>query len=103
MSVAVAVDVVGLAPGQTRAVSAHGLELLVCNADGRFYAIENRCPHATVRLDTAVLRGCILECPVHGGRLDVRDGSPQGHPIRRPATTYRVQQNGQQIEILLGA
>jgi nitrite reductase/ring-hydroxylating ferredoxin subunit len=103
VSLAVCVDVADLVPGQTRPVSAHGRELLVCNADGRFYAIENRCPHAMVRLDTAALRGCILECPVHGGRLDVRDGSPQGHPIRRPATTYRVQQNGQQIEILLGA
>ena len=35
-------------------------------------------------LDAAALAGCILECPVHGGRLDVRDGSPQRHPIRRP-------------------
>jgi 3-phenylpropionate/trans-cinnamate dioxygenase ferredoxin component len=101
VSLAVAVDVTGLAPGQTRAVSAHGLELLVCNADGRFYAIANRCPHATVRLDAAVLRGCILECPVHGGRLDVRDGSPQGHPIRRPATTYPVRESGAGIEIIL--
>jgi nitrite reductase/ring-hydroxylating ferredoxin subunit len=40
---------------------------------------------------------------VHGGRLDVRDGSPQGHPIRRPATTYPVRKSGSQIEITLGA
>jgi nitrite reductase/ring-hydroxylating ferredoxin subunit len=103
VSLAVTVDVAGLAPGQTRAVSADGRELLVCNAEGRFYAIENRCPHAMFRLDAAVLTGCILECPVHGGRLDVRDGSPQRHPIRRPAITYRVQERGQQIEITLGA
>ena len=99
MSLAVSVDVAGLAPGQTRAVSAHGRELLVCNAEGRFYAIENRCPHAMVRLDTAVLTGCVLECSVHGGRIDVRDGSPQRHPIRRPAQTYRVRVRGAQIEI----
>ena len=99
MSLAVSVDVVGLAPGETRAVSVHGLHVLVCNAEGRFYAIENRCPHAMVRLDTAVLSGCILECSVHGGRLDVRDGSPQRHPIRRPALTYPVRESGGQIEI----
>ena len=102
MSLAVSVDVTGLAPGETRAVSAHGLHVLVCNAEGRFYAIENRCPHAMVRLDAAVLTGCVLECPVHGGRLDVRDGSPQRHPIRRPALTYRVHERGHQIEIMLG-
>ena len=99
MNGAVTVDVADLAPGQTRAIEAFGAQLLVCNAEGRFYAIENRCPHALVRLDTAVLTGCILECPVHGGRLDVRDGSPQRHPIRRPAQTYRVRELGAQIEI----
>ncbi len=93
----------GLAPGQTRAVSADGLGLLVCNAEGRFYVIENRCPHAMVRLDAAVLRGCVLECAVHGGRLDVRDGSPRGHPIRRPAITYPVRESAGRIEITLCA
>jgi 3-phenylpropionate/trans-cinnamate dioxygenase ferredoxin subunit len=103
MSESVTVDVSGLGPGQTRAVEAHGAKLLVCNAEGRFYAIENRCPHAMVRLDAAALRGCILECAVHGGRLDVRDGSPQGHPIRKPVLTYPVRENGGTIEISLGA
>ncbi len=103
MSLAVTLDVAGLAPGQTRAVSADGHELLVCNAEGRFYAIENRCPHAMVRLDAAVLQGCVLECPVHGGRLDVRDGSPQRHPIRRPARSFPVRESGDRIEITLGA
>jgi len=99
VSFAVTIDVTDLAPGQTRAIEAFGAQLLVCNAEGRFYAIENRCPHAMVRLDTAVLTGCILECAVHGGRLDVRDGSPQRHPIRRPALTYPVRESGGKIEI----
>ena len=99
MSFAVTVDVADLAPGQTRAIEVFGAQLLVCNAEGRFYAIENRCPHAMVRLDTAMLSGCILECPVHGGRLDVRDGTPQRRPIRTPAITYPVREIGGLIEI----
>ena len=75
------------------------MRILVCHADGGFYAIENRCPHAMVTLDQGALRGCILECPVHGGTLDVRDGSPQGQPIRRPALTYHVRERGTSIEI----
>jgi 3-phenylpropionate/trans-cinnamate dioxygenase ferredoxin subunit len=98
---AVVVDVADLGPGQTRAVDADGTPLLVCNAEGRFYAIANRCPHAKVRLDAAALRGCILECPVHGGKLDVRDGSPQGRPIRKPVPTYPVQLRNGRIEIQL--
>ena len=103
MSSSVTLDVSDLPPGGTRTLSAHGRELLVCHAEGRFYAIENRCPHAMVRLDGAALAGCILECPVHGGRLDVRDGSPQGHPIRRSVRTYPVRESGASIEITLGA
>jgi nitrite reductase/ring-hydroxylating ferredoxin subunit len=103
VSECVTVDVSDLAPGQTRAIEAGSRRLLVCNAEGRFYAIENRCPHALVRLDAAALRGCILECPVHGGRLDVRDGSPQGHPIRKRAITYPVSASGDRIEIRLVA
>jgi len=100
---AVVVDVRDLGPGQTRAVDADGAQLLVCNAEGRYYAIANQCPHAKFRLDAAALRGCILECPVHGGKLDVRDGSPQGRPIRRPVATYPVRLDHGRLEIRLDA
>jgi len=33
----------------------------------------------------------------------VRDGSPQRHPIRRPAITFRVEERGDQIAIMLSA
>jgi nitrite reductase/ring-hydroxylating ferredoxin subunit len=94
-------DVSDLGPGQIRAVEVFGAQVLVCNAEGRFYAIENRCPHAMVRLDSGALRGCILECPMHGGKLDVRDGSPQGHPIRKSVLTYAVRESGGTIAIHL--
>ena len=102
MSLVVVVDVADLAPGQTRAIEEGGVQILVCNAEGRFHAIENRCPHAEVRLDAAALRGCLLECPVHGGKLDVRDGSPAGQPIRRPVTTFPVTHRDDTLEIWIG-
>jgi 3-phenylpropionate/trans-cinnamate dioxygenase ferredoxin subunit len=101
VSLVACVDVSDLAPGQTRALEEGGIRLLVCNVEGRFYAIENQCPHAAVRLDAAALRGCLLECPVHGGKLDVRDGSPQGHPIRKSIATYPVSERDGTLEIQL--
>jgi nitrite reductase/ring-hydroxylating ferredoxin subunit len=84
-----------------RAVEAQGRRLLLCFADGDCYALANRCPHAAVPLDQGRLRGFELECPVHGGRLDVRDGRPLAHPIRRPARTFAVTavDGGIEIEI----
>ena len=81
-------DLADLPVGGLRPIDAEGEEILVCRTEEGFHAVENRCPHIMIRLDGARLRGCILECPLHWGRLDVRDGSPQGAPIRRRAVTY---------------
>ena len=97
----VAVDVSGLDPGAMRAVEVGGRKLLVCRAGGAYYALENRCPHAAVELTLGRLVGHVLECPVHGGKLDVRDGRPCAQPIRRPVSTFAVRAAGDAIEIRL--
>ncbi len=84
------VDVAGMAPGDLRAVESEGVRILVCNALGEFYAIENECPHTHIPLAGGRLIGCVLECPLHGGKLDVRDGGDLALPIREPARTYLV-------------
>jgi nitrite reductase/ring-hydroxylating ferredoxin subunit len=96
------VDVSDLGPGEMRALEVDGRSLLVCNAEGGYHVLENRCPHGGVALHEGRLRGCVLECPFHGGRLDVRDGNPQSPPIRRPAARFPVRAVKRGIEILLG-
>ncbi len=96
-----AVDVAGLAPGGTCALELAGRTILVCHAEGAYYALENRCPHAATPLTSGRLRGFVLECPLHGGRLDVRDGRPCAPPIRRPAATFAVRRVAGGIEIRL--
>ena len=99
----VAVDVSDLAAGALRALEVEGRKLLVCRAGDAFYALENRCPHAAVELALGQLTGFVLECPVHGGKLDVRDGRPCAQPIRKPAVTFAVRPAGASIEIRLDA
>jgi 3-phenylpropionate/trans-cinnamate dioxygenase ferredoxin subunit len=88
-------------PEESRAVAAvvRGLRLVVCRAGGRLYALDERCPHASEPLSGGALRGYALECPYHGGRLDVRDGRPLAAPIRRPARTWPVREAGERVEI----
>ena len=90
MSAPLRVDVTGMAPGDLRAVEAGEERVLVCRTSDGFYAIENRCPHIQIPLDGGRLTGCVLECPLHGGKLDVRDGSDLALPIRRRARTFHV-------------
>ena len=99
----VVVDVSGFPGSGLRALAVEGRELLLCRAEGGWYVLENRCPHAGVPLSGGRLDGCLLECPFHGGKLDVRDGSPQAPPIRRRATTFDVRAVPDGVEIELGA
>jgi nitrite reductase/ring-hydroxylating ferredoxin subunit len=58
-------------------VEVGGKEILIANADGKFYAIDDRCGHASARLSSGGLRGNILTCPLHGAQFDVTTGRKQ--------------------------
>jgi nitrite reductase/ring-hydroxylating ferredoxin subunit len=76
--------------GRTVAFEIDGRALLLCNAEGRPYVLHDECPHVRTSMAGAQIRGTLLECPMHGGLIDVRDGSPAGMPIRRAGICYAV-------------
>ncbi|MEZ4331343.1 MAG: Rieske 2Fe-2S domain-containing protein [Myxococcota bacterium] len=80
-----------------------GRELLLCNAGGTPYVVPDECPHAKISLQGGLIEGTILECPIHGGRLDLRNGEPVAKPIRRPTKCYPVRSVGGRLEIGLPA
>jgi nitrite reductase/ring-hydroxylating ferredoxin subunit len=86
-------------PGGMAAFELDGLELVLCNAGGAACVIEDRCPHAEAALSEGRLEGFVLECPLHGGKLDVRDGRPAAAPIRRPVRTFAVRTSGAQLQV----
>ena len=86
-------------PGRMAAFELGGLELVLCNVAGTPCVIEDRCPHVEVALSEGRLEGSVLECPLHGGKLDVRDGRPVAAPIRRPVRTFAVRQRGDHIQV----
>lgn len=88
--------------GRVAAFEVEGKELLLCNALGEAYVIVNQCPHAAVALAPGVLRGCVLECPFHGGKLDVRTGKPVTPPIRADIATFAVRRSGDDLEVAVG-
>lgn len=55
------------------------------------YAIEDRCSHRDFPLSGGdVVDACILECPWHGARFDVRSGLLAGGPGLPAIATYPV-------------
>ena len=82
------------AEGGNETFEAGGLALLLCNAAGTPFVVRDECPHVKTSLQGGLIRGTVLECPLHGGQLDLRDGRPIAMPIRRPVTCYPVRDSG---------
>jgi NAD(P)H-dependent nitrite reductase small subunit len=51
-----------------------GTEVALFNVGGKFYAIENFCPHKAYPLADSTVYGNTVECDLHGWRFDVRTG-----------------------------
>lgn len=62
--------------------------------DGNVYATDGICTHGNTHLATGLVKGCLIECPKHNGRFDVRDGSPKRAPVCQALRTYPVRVDG---------
>lgn len=49
--------------------------IAVFHVQGQFYAIDDACPHMGASLSAGYLDGCVVACPLHAWRFDVRDGT----------------------------
>lgn len=75
------------------------IPLLLCSADGRPWIVRDECPHVRTSMQGGLLKGTILECPLHGGKMDVRDGSPVAMPIRRAGECFPVRAQGDEWQV----
>ena len=72
-------------------VELSGWRLLVCNAGGEFYVIENRCSHQEKPLEGGRIRNGYIFCPVHGMRYKLDSGEGVGQLTRLPIKTFPTQ------------
>jgi 3-phenylpropionate/trans-cinnamate dioxygenase ferredoxin subunit len=84
-----------IGPGEKKIVEVDGIEIVVLNVNGQFYALEDVCTHDGGPLGEGKLDGCQLICPRHGARFDVRTGAALTMPAVEAAPTYEVRiENG---------
>ena len=72
-----------LSPGSGKVVQADGRTIALFNVEGKFYAIDNACPHRGGPLGEGELNGEIVTCPWHGSNFNVKTGAV----TRPPAAT----------------
>jgi naphthalene 1,2-dioxygenase system ferredoxin subunit len=83
------------------AVQAGGKELAVYGVDGEVFATDNVCTHGHARLCDGFLEGHEIECPLHQGRFDIRNGRAMCEPLTSDIQVYpiRIEDGGVFVEV----
>lgn len=68
-----------------------GARICLVRDGNEVYAFADRCPHRDFPLSgDDLVEPCVIECPWHGARFDVRTGAVVRGPATDPLTTYVV-------------
>lgn len=79
-----------VAPGQGKPILVNGKPIALFNVNGKFFAIDNTCPHAGGPLGEGMLEQNTVVCPWHGWEFDVTNGActvPGGFQLK----SYKVE------------
>ena len=60
--------------GDKKKIAVEGNEIMLAKADGKYYAVSNRCPHLNASLSKGNFEGTVITCPSHGTQFDVTTG-----------------------------
>jgi len=86
-------DVIGLAVA--------GRDIALYGVGGEVFATDNICTHGHARLCDGFLEGNEIECPLHQGKFDVRNGKPTCAPVTEPLRSYPVKIEGGRVWLAL--
>jgi len=82
-------------------VAVAGRDLAVYTVGAAVYASDDTCTHGQARLCVGFLDGYAIECPLHQGKFDIRDGRALCAPATQPIRTYPVKIEGNRVFIEL--
>jgi nitrite reductase/ring-hydroxylating ferredoxin subunit/uncharacterized membrane protein len=88
-----------LPENELRRVEVEGTRVLLVRRSGRVHAIAEVCAHLGGPLAEGKLEGEIVECPWHGSRYSILDGSVVAGPSVHPQPCYETRVRDGQIEV----
>ena len=75
-----------------------GRAVVLTKVQGAIAAFDGTCTHADFKLGTSrLVRGCELECPVHGAMFDARNGAVTKGPAERPLVALASRVEGEDV------
>ncbi len=76
-------------------------EILVVNVEGKFNALDNRCPHMGYPLYLGSLEGKVLTCGFHYAKFDVSTGKSLGPVTHKPLRKFKIKIQNSSILVKL--
>ena len=78
-------------------VQVAGRDLALYTVGSDVFATDNLCTHGNARLCDGFLEGHEIECPLHQGRFDIRNGQPMCEPVTEALRSYPVKVEGGRV------
>lgn len=78
-----------------------GRSIALYRVEGEVFATDNLCTHGNARLCDGFLEGYEIECPLHQGKLDIRNGKAMCAPLTEDVKTYPIKIEGDRVFVAI--
>jgi nitrite reductase/ring-hydroxylating ferredoxin subunit/uncharacterized membrane protein len=75
--------------------------IVLARTEQGYVAFDDRCPHRGGSLAGGSMMCGTVQCPWHGSQFDARTGAVKAGPADRGIETYRVEQHGNEIRLVM--
>lgn len=90
-----------LKPGEMKRLLIDGKRLLLANAEGQYYCVDEMCSHEDYSLYLGCIKDKRIKCSLHGSYFNLETGAALTEPADCPLRTYPVHLAGDQVLIEL--
>lgn len=86
-----------LRPGEMKRIVVEGKRLLLANADGLHYCVDEMCSHEDYSLYLGCIKDKRIKCSLHGSYFSLETGEALTEPADCPIRTYPTHIENDQI------
>ncbi|MBT8440265.1 MAG: non-heme iron oxygenase ferredoxin subunit [Gammaproteobacteria bacterium] len=79
-----------LKPGEMKKVDVDGKKLILANAAGDYYLVDEMCSHEDFSLYLGCIKDKTIKCSLHGSYFDLKTGEALEEPACEAIGTYAV-------------
>ncbi len=94
-------DADALGDGEVAAATVADTPLAVFRLGEEVFALHDLCSHGNARLSEGFVEDGCIECPLHQGLFDIRNGCPMSPPVKEPVVSYPARVEAGHIQVKL--